>query len=96
MGYRGAARAMRDEGGTEMAKKRRDVEERSVNRGRKRLKREREREREGERGGKENERGRRRAGEHGAATACVSRLNECKPRSGGSPLDLLFSSPDSL
>lgn len=30
------------------------------------------------------------------ATACVSRLNECKPRSGGSPLDLLFSSPDSL
>jgi len=44
MGYRGAARAMGDEGGTEMAKKRRDVEERSVNRGRKRLKRERERE----------------------------------------------------
>lgn len=31
-----------------------------------------------------------------AATACVSSLNECKPRSGGSPLDLLFSSPDSL
>lgn len=38
-------------------------------------------------------RGRRR---RSTATACVSRLNECKPRSGGSPLDLLFSSPDSL
>lgn len=41
----------------------------------------------------ERERERRR---RSTATACVSRLNECKPRSGGSPLDLLFSSPDSL
>jgi len=42
---------MGDEGGTEMAKKRRDVEEKSVNRSRKRLKRDREKR------GKENERG---------------------------------------
>lgn len=45
------------------------------------------REREKERGEREHLR---------VATACVSSLNECKPRSGGSPLDLLFSSPDSL
>jgi hypothetical protein len=104
---------MGDEGGTEMAKKRRDVEGGEGERGRGgrgggggggggregERERERERESERERGRKENERVRRRGmggREHGAATACVSRLNECKPRSGGSPLDLLFSSPDSL
>lgn len=43
--------------------------------------------------GKKREKERKR---RSTATACVSRLNECKPRSGGSPLDLLFSSPDSL
>lgn len=51
---------------------------------------------------KARQRGRR--GDEDQRAACVSRLNECKPRSGGtqqqqsglSLSDLLFSSPDSL
>lgn len=64
----------------------RDEEKESAKRDRT-MKRGREKEREKERGEREHLR---------VATACVSSLNECKPRSGGSPLDLLFSSPDSL